>query len=237
MNIQDYYEKHQNLSLRDEEWESLAENLITSKFDREKKAEWTILLEQNGIQRNPSPVLGFSHFNIRKMMAAASVLLLAVAAGWFFFLRSPLTATQQMASHYLSQPYRLNQGSTRGAESIEKNRGMAYEAFEMRQFEKSLQYLQHIEAEGGAKSADFFQMGLCFMYQKASDYPGALNSFQKAQKLDANAYADEINWFSGLCYLMTNDKESAAASLQKVVDSASSRNRDAALKLLRELQQ
>ena len=142
-----------------------------------------------------------------------------------------------MASNYLEQPFRLNQGNTRGEDSVELNRGKAFEAFEMKQYEKSLQYLQLIEAERSAKAPDYFQMGLCLMYQNTPDYTAALRTFEAARKLDATVYADEINWFAGLCYLMNNQSDAAAMELKKVAESASSRNRDAAARLLEQVGQ
>jgi tetratricopeptide (TPR) repeat protein len=238
MNIKDYIEKHNNRTLMDQEWEHLAQNLLNAKFDAEKKAQWAQKLRENGVHRTVSGSLRLSSVNIRKFMAAASVLLVLFAAGWYFFLKNPLTNGQAMAKAYLQQPFRLDPGTRRGEESTEITRGMAYAAYEMKQYDRALTYLRIIESEGQPKAADFFQMGLCLMYQKEPDYARAINAFNAAQKLDPAKYPDEINWFSGLCYLMTGNNQAAAVSLQKVVDSPSSRdNQEAAKVLLRKLKQ
>ncbi len=118
-------------------------------------------------------------------MAAAAALVVLMAASWFFFLRSPLTSAQRMASQYLEQPFRLNQGNTRGAESIEKNRGKASIAFDMKEYEQSLGYLRIIESDGQAKAPDYFQMGLCLMYQKTPDYTKAIDAFNVVNREEA----------------------------------------------------
>ena len=235
MNIKAYYEKHKNGTLMDTEWEVLAQTLLNGKFDQEKKTEWEQKLKERGIYRVPAKSFWLQSGNTRKYLAAASLLLIVFAAGWYFLLRNPLTSAQVMASHYIEQGFQLDQGQTRGDQSTEINRGKAYVAFELKEYEKSLTYLRIIESEGQPKAADFFQMGLCLMYQKEPNYTSALNAFKAGQQLDPNAYSDEINWFSALCYLMTGDEKAAAASLQKVMDSPSSRNRDAATALLRKI--
>jgi Tfp pilus assembly protein PilF len=73
------------------------------------------------------------------------------------------------------------------------------------------------------------------MYQKRPDYVSAIRAFKAAQKLDPAVYTDEINWFNGLCYLMTGDNVSAESALKLVIDSPSSRNREAAIDLLNTL--
>lgn len=234
MNIRTYFEKHQDGTLKDAEWEQLAEALIQAKFDKAKRDEWSQQLHEMGVERNV-PAMQFQASTIRKWLAAATILLVAGTLSWYFLGQSALTPAQQMAGNYLEQPFRLNQGNTRGEASIEKNRGKAIEAFDMRQYEKSLQYLQIIEAEGQAKAADYFQMGLCLMYQKKPDYTAALRTFEAARKQDATVYADEINWFAGLCHLMSNQLEAARVELKKVAESASSRNRDAAVRILEQV--
>jgi hypothetical protein len=92
-----------------------------------------------------------------------------------------------------------------------------------------------VETEGQAKAEDFFQMGLCLMYRDQPEYQGALNKFNLARQSDASVYVDEINWFSGLCYLMLGDTGNAETAFGKVRDSASSRNRDAAEVILKAL--
>jgi tetratricopeptide (TPR) repeat protein len=235
MNIKTYLAKHNDRTLQDDEWEQLAQTLIEAKFDLEKQDTWTKLLRDKGIHRSPALTHNSRSTYLRKYMAIAAALLVMVVAGWFFFLKSPLSPAQLMASHYLDQPFQLDQGNTRGAESMEVNRGKATVAFEMKQYEQSLQYLKIIEAQGNPKAADLFQMGLCLMYQKTPDYTKAINAFTAAQQADPLAYADDINWFSGLCHLMNGDEAAARISLQKVVDSPSSRNQQAAIALLLKL--
>ena len=97
-------------------------------------------------------------------------------------------------------------------------------------------YLQNIESLKQANPSDYFQMGLCLMYQKKPNYLNAIKVFQKVQTLDASKYKDERNWYTALCYLMLNDIDEARFFLNKVLNSPSSRKREDAETLLKELE-
>lgn len=232
MNFKHYLEKQNNGDLDDEEWELLAKKMIVEQFDRKKRSIWERKLAENGIVRTP-PAHRISPF--WRMLAAASIVAAAAVIVWTLWLQPGAMPAQRLAANYLEQPFRLNQGSIRGDNTTDFNRGRALEAFNNRQYENAVRYLQSIEAEGQAKAADFFQLGLCLVYQPNPDYRGALNAFAAAQRSDPAVYADEINWFSGLCYLLLDQNAQARTALQRVANSPSSRNRDAALELIRAL--
>lgn len=233
MNIRDYNEKHKQGALSDEEWEKLTQHLLNAKFDREKSKEWAQMLKEQGIERNPtlihSPV---KRLNLPRFAAIAAAFIALAAATWFFVLQPRGETVRTLAANHLEQPFRFNGGNTRGEDSMEKNRGRALEAFANKDYEKSLDYLQQVEAEGQAKAADYFQMGLCLLYQKNADYRGALNAFNKATDNDPNAYKDEIYWFSALCYIQLGDNTQAGKALNHVIESPSSRDQEKARQLL-----
>ncbi len=234
MKLNEYKKKHDQGVLKEEEWEQMAQQLLNAKFDKELGAEWEKKLQAKGVYRTP-PIQGSRSLrtvNIRQYLSVAAVFLLIAAGTWFMFFRSPLSPTQQLASSHLEQPFRMNSGNTRGDDSIEKNRGMALEAFSNRQYEKSLNYLQKVESEGQAKASDYFQMGLCLMYQVKPDYQNALKMYDLATASDAMAYQDEIHWFSALCQLMLGQNQAAKSNLEKVIASKSSRNQLDAQKIL-----
>jgi len=231
MKYQHLLEKHNNGSLSDADWEQLAEKMMQAQFNRQKKTDWENLLAQKGITRTPQ--VAQTVFLWRAL--AAALLLVAAATAWFLWGPPATAPAQRLAANYLEQPFLLDQGTTRGEKATDINRGRALEAFNNRQYEKALQYLQRVEAGAQAKAPDFFQMGLCLMYQSKPDYRAALNAFAAARKSDPEVYTDEINWFSGLCFLLLHDNKNAEVALQQVTDSPSSRNREAAEKLLQAL--
>ncbi len=234
MNLKQYLEKHNNGDLDDAEWEQLAQNMMQAKFDRQKQTAWQRLLAEKGITRTPRTAARVLPMRWR-LLAAASVLFVAAMTGWLLWERTAGAPAQRLAAGHLEQPFRLDQGTVRGEKAMDINRGRALEAFNNRHYEKAVQYLQSVEAAGLAKAADYFQLGLCLMYQNKPDYQGALNAFAAARQSDSSVYTDEINWFSGLCYLLLNDESNARTRLQQVIDSPSSRNRAAAGELLQAL--
>lgn len=229
MNLKYYLEKHNDGSLTDAEWERLAQQMITEKFDADKKAHWEKMLAEKGVFRQaPKKQL----LSVRQgLLILITVAMLSVLL-WLLWPNQVYTPAQRIASQYLEHPFRFNVGSSRGNNTNDLNRGRAIEAFDDRQYEKTIQYLQFVETSGEAKAADYFLIGLSQMYQAYPDYRNACTSFEKARRLDSVAYADEINWFSALCFLMVGENLNAENALQRVIDSPSSRNRAEALELM-----
>ena len=167
-------------------------------------------------------------------MSIAASLLILLALGWY--LSSPsLSDAQQLTVQYLEQPFAFNEGNTRGQAQAEQNRGKAAEAYNNEQYEKALKYLQLIEAQDEALASDYFQMGLCLMYQKKPDYQNALKFFDKVKSTNPGFYEEEINWFSAFCYIMLSNNNEAKSLLNKVIQSPGSRQQEKAQKLLDKL--
>ncbi|MCB0640209.1 MAG: hypothetical protein KDC44_01155 [Phaeodactylibacter sp.] len=224
------HEKNQDKHNFDE-WEPKAQQLINAKFDLEKQLSWEQSLAERGIYRKPSTA---KRISLRRGLAVAASLLFLLAAGWFMMIQSN-TPAQKMALKYMESPHQLVDEVQRGAEGIAQNKGRAMEAYYNRQYEVALKHLQTIEAQGQADADVYFQMGLCLMYQKMPNYTVALQSFAEAQSLDAESYQDEINWYSALCYVLTDQTDAAKTALQKVADSPSSRKHKDAEQLLQTL--
>ena len=89
MNIKTYFEKHQNGTLKDEEWEQLAATLIEAKFDKAKQQEWSKQLSAMGVERE-APAFSFKLGMARKVLAAASVLLVVGTLSWYFKPKRPV---------------------------------------------------------------------------------------------------------------------------------------------------
>ena len=221
---------HQKGTLSDSAWEDLASTLLRKQIDLEKTKSWSQKLEAAGIRRNPAPTTT----SYRKFLVAASALLILSATIWIFNHQVNDSPVRKMAATYLEQPFRINSNTARGGEQdSDFFRGRALEAFNNKQFEKSIEYLQQIERDNRATAADYFHLGLALLYQQTPNYQAALDAFSAAKKKDPSVYKDETNWFSALCYLMQEDYGPATEYLQKVVNSPSSRNQEEATQLLK----
>lgn len=233
MKLEDLNDMNQKGTLSDSLWENLASAMIRKQGDLEKTKSWAEQLEKNGIRRTPERA---KTVLFRNWLIAASVILAVAAAFWALYPSDNGTPARKMAANYLEQPFRINNNIARGSEQdSDFFRGRALEAFNNRQFENAVDYLQQIEQNNRATAADFFHLGLAFIYQTTPNYQAALRAFAEAKKKDSAVYKDEINWFSALCYLMLNQRETARELLQNVIDSPSSRNQEQAKQLLNNL--
>ena len=217
-----------NNDLSEKGWEKLANNLLNAKFDKLRQQRFEKMLAEEGVHRKEKSI---RIVYLRKTLAIAASFLLVIAAGWFLFAGGQDEALL-LANQYLEQPFRLNEGNNRGDDTVEKNRGKALEAYDNQHYESALEYLLDIEAQGSTKASDYFQMGLCLMYQQKPNFNEAIKAFNKTRKMDTTLYHDEIDWFLSLCYLKIGDKKEAINYLIKIKTSPSSRQQDAANKLL-----
>jgi len=192
---------------------------------------WEQSLAKKGIYREHPPG---KRIPLKTWLAVAASVLLLLSAG-SYFLWSTTHSAQHLALQHIETPHELVDEVKRGAEGIAQNKGRAMEAYYNQQYEVALQYLQAIEAQDQADADVYFQMGLCLMYQQRPAYQGALDAFAEAKKSDPARYQDEINWYSALCFILTNQLDAAKATLQKVADSPSSRKNKDAEKLLQTL--
>ena len=215
-----------------DDWESAAQSLINAKFDAERQLALEQTLAKHGIHRKEKAA---KRISLRPVLAIAASVLVLVALGWYFFGPSD-SAAQQMALGYLENPHQLVGGSVRGGEAtIAQDKAKATEAYNNQQYGTALQFLESIEDQGAGDTDTYFLKGLCLMYQETPDYAAALQGFETVRRLDGNSYTDEINWYAGLCYIMTDQLDTAKSSLEKVAKSASSRKYKDAEMLLKKL--
>jgi tetratricopeptide (TPR) repeat protein len=234
MTLKDLKNKHLNGTLSDQEWETAAEQYIPAMLRKLKREQWAAQLAEKGIHRHPSAIT--RPFYLR-YWAAAAIFVALLSAVWFLKQWNTAPDAYQMAAQYLDQPFLINSSATRGDSAAQQNffRGQALEAFQNRDYEKAIAYLQQIEAEQSLNASDYFQLGLALAYQQQPDYQRAILAFEKARQLDPSKYKDEIQWFTALCYIMLNNQPQAEQLLRDIANSPSSRNQSAAQKLLEQL--
>ncbi|MEO1264037.1 MAG: hypothetical protein AAFZ15_34850 [Bacteroidota bacterium] len=220
-----------NNDLSEQGWEKLANNLLNAKFDETRIRRMEKIMEQEGIYRTqkPSPFISY-----QKTLAIAASFLLLLTIGWLLF-NGGQDSAQILANQHLEKPFQLNEGDHRGEDTVEITRGKALEAYNNQHYESALEYLLNIEAQGSIEASDYFQMGLCLMYQQKPNFKEAIKAFNKTKEKNTTIYKDEINWLLSLCYIMTDNKNEAINYLNKILDSSSSRQQDAAKKLLEEI--
>lgn len=231
MNTKNLLQKEKEGSLTDADWEYYAASFLQKKFDNEKKEQWAQKLAQQGILREKASGNIKTWSASFQWMKIAAGLALLVAAVWVVFNQQALPAEQKFAMQFLEQPFYPNEGGTRGSASIDQSRGKAIEAYQNGEYEKVLNYLSAMEAQGAMTAADYFQAGLCNMYRQKPDYEAALKAFNLAKTKNPTELTDEINWYSALALVMNGENARAKALLQLVTQSPSSRQQQEARQL------
>ncbi len=222
---------YQENQLSDTEWEKATQSMINKKFDQERTRRYEALLREAGIEKRGTA--SDNRIPLRSILLFAASILFILAIGWYIF--SSQNNVQQLANTYLEQPFIFDDGQVRGEAAVEVKRGRAAEAYQNEDYEKALLYLRQIAAEQAANTSDYFQMGLCLLYQKEANYNAALDAFSRAGEINSEIYEDEINWFSALCHILLGNDVEARRFLNKVIESKGSRKQAEARKLLEKL--
>lgn len=212
--------------LPEDELSEKEQHLLQHLLDRDLEKKWSMALAEKGVHRDAPR---FSIHRFRPWLVAAAVMM-AGAFGWWLWISQQPDA-QRMAETYLQQPFALNDDLRDGSVTDEPQRARSLQAYRNADYQTALNSVTPLLAEG--RAGDYFIAGLSNLY--LSRYRDAAGCFEKAREIDPVVYNDEINWHLGLIYVMLDDREKATASLNKVIDSKSSRNREQARLLLESL--
>lgn len=217
----DYMKKNLREQLRsqplpDDDLSEKEQQLLQHLLDKELEQKWAATLAGKGVHR-ASP--GFSLRRFRPWLAAAAILLVG-AFGWWLWISQQPTA-QRMASAYLEQPFALNEALRDGQNGSNPQRTQSLQAYRDGNYRQSLALITPLLPEN--RAGDYFLAGLSSLY--LADYNNAAGYFQRAQSIEPAAYSDEINWYLGIAYVMLEEEDRAAAALDKVIKSGSSRNK------------
>ena len=220
-----------NQDLPEEELTDAEQQLLQKVLDRELSEKWAQNLAQQGVHRQVAPKLRLFR---RQWLAVAASLLLVVAAWWLWNSANP--KAQRLADNYLKEPFGLSSTTFRDDSQLAPQRKTALEAYQNRRYEAALSAVQSLITANQAQAADYFLAGLCSLYQANPDDQGAVNYFLNARAADPAKFADEIAWYLSLAYIRQHQPEKATAELSKIIEGNTSRNKDKAAELLRELQ-
>ncbi len=171
----------------------------------------------------------------RRWWLLAAAVVAGLVIGWWWLGSQP--SEQKLANQYLEQPFQVEDSFFRGESDDEQVRTDALTLYRKGEFEAAATAMRDVMASGNARASDYFLAGLCQLYQTTPDYTAALGFFSKASSLDATAYSDEINWYTGLANIKLDNESAAKTALEKVAKSKSSRNAAQAEELLEKLGQ
>lgn len=219
-------EQLKNQNLPEDDLSDDEQQLLRQMLDRQLAKEWTEELKKQGIHRIPP----MKPLRSRLLpWAAVAAFLLFGAFGWWWLTQPPVP--QKMAVQYLEQPFSWSESIRDGNGNINQQRARSQQAYQNGDYKAALNDIAPLIPEG--RKEDLLLAGLC--HQNLSQYTEAISLLEKARAADPSFYRDEINWYIGLNYVMLHDNENARLALQRVADSNSSRNKQAAIEMLEKL--
>ena len=160
--------------------------------------------------------------------AAASVLVLcAVAATLFLQTNRQLTNDSLFTQYYTSENI-VDQ--TRGDENIVE--GVI--KFQQKDFAKASVLFKKILDKDNSNIAVWFYYGISNIETK--NFNNSINAFKTIILQNDNLYIEHAEWYLGLCYLKSNQKENAITQFEVVASNPDNFHRQEAKNILEKLQ-
>ena len=143
--------------------------------------------------------------------AAASVILLMFVVT--SLVKSRVYSSQQLYTAYY-QPYKNIEGVSRSGIKSYNSFNEALREIDHGNYQTALSYLRNIpESEKDGYSTNFYT-GVA--YQELGEYNNAIGSFAEVVKHGDNLLVEQSEWYIGLCYLRTDEREKALAQFKSI---------------------
>ena len=212
-------DKYLNNRMTPEEMEKYTESLLHKKFDKERKAEWAkVLEEQYGVSRKQASAKNTRLHSLRWVIGVAASMLLLIVV--FFLINTPSnSSSQQLADEYIQTlPIMADQLIFRKGDALkEEARIKANEAYINNNFEGAIGYWEELKLKDKANRYDQFYLGISYLRQKKSNPTQAIFLLEKARE-QAPELIQETNWVLALAYLKANQLDKAYTLFQLIVD-------------------
>lgn len=171
--------------------------------------------------QEPVPV-----FSLKKLMSIAATVLLVLSAGWWGYNQWRTPLVQQTANLYLEKDVADSHNTTRRSPTQHKEdeQVIAKDAYREKNFDKAIVHYKHIINLNIATADDYFEVGLCHLFQNQPNYTAAVTYFEAAKKLDVTAaLEDDRLWFTALAHIKLRNWKEASNVLVALSHSESSR--------------
>lgn len=206
-------------SLSGEELEKATRDLLSAKFNEERRAAWKAqLAKDHAVQRTIVQEVKLPkrrRFLYVAMAAAAALLFLLVA---FPFIRqSSDTSVQALAMEYLEEPYPNNMMKKGEQTSIPETRLKAIAAYNQTDYIDAKGFYKQIIQSDEVEVGDYLYLGLSELYTE--NYADAVAYLEEAKPLTItnHKFEQEVNWFLSLAYVQNQQVEDARLLLQTIV--------------------
>jgi tetratricopeptide (TPR) repeat protein len=156
---------------------------------------------------------------------AAAVALIALISSAIYLELKPGTSPEQLyASSYTryESPGAVRSASGEGNALMEN----AIASYSAKEYEKAIIFLEQIINSDRNDMESVFMHGMANMEVK--NYPVASGSFSRVIEHNDNLYLEDAEWYLGLCYMMTGNREKALSQFRSIAASESRYKRQAA---------
>lgn len=156
--------------------------------------------------------------------AAAVALTAVISTAIYLELRPGASPDQLYASSYTryESPGAARSASGEGNALMEN----AIASYSAKEYEKAITYLEQIINSDRNDMESVFMHGMANMEVK--NYPVASGSFTRVIEHNDNLYLEDAEWYLGLCYMMTGNREKARSQFSSIAASESRYSRQAA---------
>lgn len=168
---------------------------------------------------------------VRSARYAAAVALLAIISTAIHLELKPDASPEELyASNFVQyeSPGAVRSASSEGNALMEN----AIASYAAKEYDKAITYLEQIINSDRNDMESLFMHGMANMEVK--NYPVASGSFTRVIEHNDNLYIEDAEWYLGLCYMMTGNREKALNQFSAIAASAS-RYRKQAARLSRKL--
>ena len=162
---------------------------------------------------------------VKSARYAAAVALVAFISTAFYLVLRPGSSPDELYTANYSR-YE-SPGAVRSAVSPENTlMENAIASYSAREYDKAIMFLEQVISTGQEDMESVFMHGMANMEVK--NYPVASGSFSRVIEHNDNLYLEDAEWYLGLCYMMTGNREKAMKQFAEIASSGSRYGRQAA---------
>lgn len=173
-------------------------------------------------------------FHGKWKIVAASMMLFVSMAGVYSMLGKKTYSNEEIFKNYY-KPYSIviNTRSAFGADNADKVLEQALQSYESKNYRAALSLFQKILDKDSTNLTSNFYSGISNI--QVQEYPKANKNFIRVLKHKNNLFIEQSEWYLGICYLMTNEKEKAKETYSAIA-KGNSFYRTKAKEILRKLE-
>ena len=214
----DKYDDYFKGNMSEDHADDFTKEVLRNHYDSELKSKWnTILDAQKEEQVEESVVTPIDQKptkvrTLYKAIAFAAGFLLLL--GLYFVNVESISPNQPgLAEAHLATPFPYNE-IRKGEVEMSVRREMAGEDYMLKSYDEAITGYQKVIALDGGQSADFFYLGLSYLY--SDNVEQSITQFHQVLESGDDQFKKDATWFLSLAYLKIDKLDEAKIYLNKV---------------------